>query len=454
MITRDELTQRVADGFPDAINQLGSLVRIPSFAGPTAPQGALDRSAERVAELLQGVGASGVEIVRAGGGPGVIGQIGADPAARTVLLYAHHDVQPVAADWSTDPFEPQIKDGRLYGRGAADDAAGIVTHIGALAALGRDLPVNVRFFIEGEEESGSPTFGKLLTEHRAALAADIAVIADSENRATHIPSLTTSLRGIADLTVTLRVADHGVHSGMWGGAYLDAPTLVARLIATLHDADGAVAVGGLEPTGHSPDVLTEAELRRSAGLVPSLRLAGRGTLSDRVWWGPAITVTGFDATSVADASNTLQSEARARLSLRVPPGLDPRVAQTALRDHLVAHAPFGAELTIDLGASGQGFKADTSGIGYAAASRALTEAFGAPVEPLGQGGSIPLAPELSTVFPDMEVLITGVEDPASRAHAGDESVSLAMLRRTILAEALLLTYLGTPSVPPANAARR
>jgi acetylornithine deacetylase/succinyl-diaminopimelate desuccinylase-like protein len=442
MVSVSELRGRVEAGFPRSVEVLSGLVRIPSHAGGSAPAGVLERSAEHVATLLRDAGASGVEVVSAGGGPGVIGRVDVDPAARTVLLYAHHDVQPVADDWSTDPFDPVVKDGRLYGRGAADDGAGIATHVGALAALGEDLRVNVRLFIEGEEESGSPTFRRLLQENRAALAADVAVIADSDNLSADTPSLTTSLRGLADVTVTLRVAGRGVHSGMWGGVYLDAPTCLARLIATLHDADGAVAVPGLEPTGQSPELLTEAQARRSAELVPGLRLAGRGSVTDRVWWGPAISVIGFDATSVAEASNTLQGAARARISLRVPPGMDPVRAQTALRDHLTDHAPFGAEVTVEDGPVGQGFVADTTGPGHAAAAQTLTEAFGSPMTPIGQGGSIPLAAELKEVFPDVEVLLTGVEDPDSRAHAGDESASLTVLRRAILAEALFLNHLA------------
>jgi acetylornithine deacetylase/succinyl-diaminopimelate desuccinylase-like protein len=392
---------------------------------------------------LRQVGAGGVEVIRAGGGPGVIGRIDVNPAAPTVLLYAHHDVQPVAADWSSDPWTPVVRDGRLYGRGAADDSAGIVTHLGALAALGGDLPVNVRFFIEGEEESGSPTFAQLLARYGDRLASDVAIIADSDNRSVDVPSLTTSLRGLADVTVTLRVARRGVHSGMWGGAYLDAVTCLARLIATLHDEVGDVAVEGLAPTGHSQDLLTEADVRRAAGLVPGLKLAGTARLTDRLYWGPCIAVIGFDSTVVELASNTIQPVARARLSLRVPPGLDPVQAQAALRRHLIERAPFGAEVTVEDGPVGQGFKADTSGPAYAAASRALTDAFGQTMVPLGQGGSIPLAAELQEAFPGIEILLTGVEDPDSKAHAGDESESLELLRKTILAEALLLTYLGS-----------
>ncbi|MDR1186572.1 MAG: M20/M25/M40 family metallo-hydrolase [Bifidobacteriaceae bacterium] len=441
MSTLPQLADRVDAQFPQTVEVLKSLVAIPSYAAPSAPPDVLLRSAERVADLLCGIGGQDVEIVQAGGGPGVIGQIWVSDAAPTVLLYAHHDVQPVANDWSTDPWEPVIKGDRLYGRGAADDGAGVALHVAALRALGSDLGVNVRFFIEGEEESGSPTFGALLRRYRDRLAADVVVIADSDNASVDVPALTVSLRGVTDVTVTLRIAEHAVHSGSFGGVVLDAPTLLARLIATLHDAAGSVCVEGLAPTGHTRASVSPESIRQGAGLVPGLVLAGEGSVADRLWWSPAIDLIGFDSTGVDESSNTIQPVARARLSLRVPPGMDPVVAQAALARHLAERVEFGASLVIEDGVSGAGFKADISGPAYAVACRALGDAFGQPVVFQGQGGSIPLAAELAAVFPGIEVLMTGVEDPDSRAHSGDESVSLPMLRKAVLGEALLLDYL-------------
>ncbi|MDR2114439.1 MAG: M20/M25/M40 family metallo-hydrolase [Bifidobacteriaceae bacterium] len=478
MVSSAEIAARVVNQFPQTVQMLQQLIPLRSYAGPDAPPGVLHQSAELVAQLLRGVGVTDVRVVEAGGGPGVIGQRLVDPAAPTVLLYAHHDVQPVANDWSTDPWQGVEKNGRLYGRGAADDAAGLALHVAVLAALGEDLPVNVKFLVEGEEESGSPTLDRLLQQHHAALRADVAVIADSDNVAVDTPSLTTSLRGLADLTVTLRVAEHAVHSGMWGGVYLDAPTCLARLISTLHDASGAVAVAGLEPEACGPaagtagtsevsgtpgapevsgtpgtsevsgtpgasDLVGEAEVRRAAGVVDGLKLSGRGSVTDRLWRQCAIAVIGWDSTSVDASSNTIQPVARARLSLRVAPGMDPVAAQAALRRHLVEHAPFGTEVTVEDGPTGLGFQADAAAPAYQAATLALTEAFGRPLVPLGQGGSIPVAAQLQAAFPELEVLITGVEDPDSRAHAGDESVDLELLRKAVLGEALMLCYLAS-----------
>ncbi|MDR0433052.1 MAG: dipeptidase [Bifidobacteriaceae bacterium] len=444
----DELRRRVDDDFPAVLADLNRLVAIPSLSIPTADHAPLERSAELVASLLKSVGVEDVEIVRAVtdagavGGPGVLGRIPGPPGAPTVLLYAHHDVQPVTDDWDTDPFVPTQIGDRLFGRGAADDVAGVVTHIGALRALGADLGVGVAVFIEGEEESGSPTFAQLLREHADKLAADIVVVADSDNWEIGTPALTMSLRGVAEVTVSLRVAQHAVHSGMFGGPILDAPLLLARLIATLHDEHGSVAVRGLGPTGESAVPYPEDRLRADASILPGVRLAGRGPIADRLWWSPSINLIGFDATRVDDASGTIAPSARARLSLRIPPGMDAVVAQQALHRHLLDHAPFGAEVTVDDGATGQPFTVAKDSPAMAAVKWALTTAWGRPPVLQGQGGSIPLTHDLSETFPGIQVLLTGVEDPDSRAHSGNESVHLGELRRAVLAEALLLARLA------------
>jgi acetylornithine deacetylase/succinyl-diaminopimelate desuccinylase-like protein len=453
-MTTGQLRERVDAQFDETLAVLEDLVRIPSRVGPSAPEGVKRRSAEYVAGLLRGVGVVDVQIVQATdddgtpGGPAVIGRIPGPAGAPSVLLYAHHDVQPVADDWDTEPFEPVRKDGRLYGRGSADDGAGIAVHVGALKALGESLGVAVSFFIEGEEEVGSPTFGKLLAAHADALRADVVVVADSDNQSTEVPALTTSLRGVANVTVGVRVAGHAVHSGMFGGPLLDAPLLLARLVATLHDADGNVAVPGLASAEHSTMELDESEIREGAGTVPGLRLAGTGSLADRLWHQPAIDLIGFDCTSVAESSNTIIPEATAQLSLRVPPELDARDAQQALIDHLLAQPAFGAEVSVQVGAPGQGFFADTGSPAARHAVAALSEGFGNECQFMGMGGSIPLVNELVAAFPGIQVLITGVEDPDSRAHSGNESMDIELLRKCVLSEALLLNRLAGTAAQP------
>ncbi|MDR1293475.1 MAG: M20/M25/M40 family metallo-hydrolase [Bifidobacteriaceae bacterium] len=446
----EELRRRVDDDFPAVLADLNRLIAIPSLSAPTADHTPLERSAELVATMAKSVGVQDVEIVRARteagvwGGPGVLGRIPGPPGAPTVLLYAHHDVQPVTDDWDTDPFVPTQVGDRLFGRGAADDGAGVVVHLGALRALGSDLGVGIAVFIEGEEEVGSPTFAHLLREHADRLAADVVVVADSDNWEIGTPALTVSLRGVAELTVTLRVSQHAVHSGMFGGPLLDAPLLLARLLATLHDSDGAVAVAGLGPTGHSELAYPEDRLRADAAILPGVRLAGHGPIADRLWWSPSIDLIGFDATRVDDASGTIAPQARARVSLRVPPGMDAVAAQEAVHRHVVDHAPFGAEVSVDDGVPGEPFTLPTDSPAMEAATWALTTAWGREPVLQGQGGSIPLTHDLARTFPGIDVLLTGVEDPDSRAHSGNESVHLGELRRAVLAEALLLARLAVP----------
>ncbi|MBX9246695.1 dipeptidase [Actinotalea ferrariae] len=443
----ETLRRRVADGFGALRSDLEALVRIPSVSSPAFDQAHVADSAAAVAALLRDAGMPEVQVLTATASdgtvsrPAVVARRPAPDGAPTVLLYAHHDVQPPgAADaWSTPPFEPTERDGRLYGRGAADDKAGIVAHVGALRALGDDLAVGVTVFAEGEEEVGSPTFVDFLTTHRDLLEADVIVVADSTNWRVGVPALTTSLRGLVDCTVEVRVLEHAVHSGMFGGAVLDAPTLLARLIATLHDDDGSVAVAGLV-TGPEPEVdYDEAALRADASVLPGVRLAGTGTLTGRLWTKPALSVIGIDATSVAQASNTIAPSARAKLSLRIAPGQDPQAAYDALREHLVGHAPFGAQVTVELGELGKAFRAPADSPAMQVARRAFEDAWGTPPVDIGVGGSIPFIADLLEVFPDASILVTGVEDPDSRAHGADESVDLAELERVVLAEALLLS---------------
>ncbi|WP_182114188.1 MULTISPECIES: dipeptidase [unclassified Actinotalea] len=444
------LAQRVADGFGALRADLEALVRIPSVSAASFDQAHVAESARAVAALLRDAGMPEVQVLTATrpdgvvSRPAVVARRPAPAGAPTVLLYAHHDVQPPGEPeaWSSAPFEPTERDGRLFGRGAADDKAGVVAHLGALRALGEDLAVGVTVFVEGEEEIGSPTFVDFLRTHQTLLAADVIVVADSSNWRVGVPALTTSLRGLVDCVVEVGVVEHAVHSGMYGGAILDAPTLLARLIATLHDDDGSVAVQGLV-SGPEPTVdYDEDVFRADASVLPGVRLAGTGTLTGRLWSKPALSVIGFDATPVDRASNTIAPSARAKLSLRIAAGQDPEAAFEALRDHLVTHAPFGARVDVQVGDLGKAFQAPADSPAMRVARQAFADAWGtAPVD-IGIGGSIPFIADLLEVFPDAAILVTGVEDPDSRAHGADESVDLAELERVVLAEALLLSRIA------------
>ncbi len=448
----DRLRARVAAQMPTLRADLEALVRIPSISNPAFDPAQVDRSAEAVAELLKGAGLAEVQILRAGypgarqGAPAVVARKPAPPGAPTVMLYAHHDVQPVGdrAEWLTEPFEPTERDGRLFARGAADDKAGIAAHLGALRALTAEggVPVGITVFVEGEEEIGSPTFLPFLRTHMELLAADVIVVADSVNWKVGVPALTTALRGLVDCEVEVAVLEHAIHSGMYGGPILDAVTLLARLIATLHDDAGNVAVAGLAAAPEPTVDYTEAEIRADASVLDGVVLAGEGSIAGRIWAKPAISVIGLDATRVAEASNTIAPRASAKLSLRIAPGEDPAAAMEALRVHLLAHAPFGARVTVRDGETGKPFLAPEDSTAMRTARWAFAQAWGTEPVDIGVGGSIPFIADLLDVYPDAAILVTGVEDPDSRAHGANESVHLGELEQAVLAEALLLARLG------------
>jgi acetylornithine deacetylase/succinyl-diaminopimelate desuccinylase-like protein len=440
------LKNRVRDLMPGLIGDLQSLVRIQSVSADPQRLDQVEESARKTAELLTAEGV-GAEIVRArdGAAPAVIGERTGPPGAPVVLLYAHHDVQPEndPADWDSPPFEPVVRGDRLYGRGAADDKAGIAAHVGALRALGDDLPVTVRFFIEGEEEVASESLPDLLRLYRDRLAADVIVIADSGNWDIGVPALTTSLRGLVRMDVEVRTLSHAVHSGMWGGLVPDGIMALTRLLSTLWTEDGSPAVEGLRSAAAADVEYPEERLRAESGAAPGTRWIGTGSAVERLWTRPAITVTGLDAPKVAGASNTLVPVARARVSVRIAPGDTSANAVARLREHLEKHVPWGAELTATVVDSGEPTVLPTTGPAYAAARSALAEAWDGttPVD-MGTGGSIPFIAEFQETFPGATILVTGVEDPDTRAHGPNEGLHLPEFERAVLAEALLLQRLG------------
>ena len=448
-----DLREAIDTALPGVRADLERLVAIPSVSADAGAARHVEASAEEVARQLRAAGMPEVEVVSAAGGlPAVLARRPGPPGSPTVLLYAHHDVQPPGdpRDWASEPFSPTERAGRLYGRGAADDKAGVAVHCAALRALGDDLDVGVVVLVEGEEEIGSPTLPALLEAHRDRLAADVLVLADSTNWRVGVPALTTTLRGGVNVLVEVRTLHHAVHNGVYGGAVPDALTALARLLATLHDERGDVAVAGLARASADPLDLTEERLRADAGLLDGVELVGTGPLTARLWTAPALSVIGIDAPPTETAGMVLVPAARARLTLRIAPDDDPVAARQALVSHLEEHAPWGAQVTVTAGAPVTPFRADTSGPAYAAARSAYAEAWGvAPVE-TGVGGSIGFLAPFARAFPDAEVLITGVEDPDTRAHAPDESLHLGDFARACLAEALLLRALGSTGAPGAG----
>lgn len=434
----------------EVIQQLTDLVAIPSIAWPSFDPAHVADSAAAVARLAGDAGFEDVQILTAEtpdgtqGAPAVVARREAPAGAPSVVLYAHHDVQPVGdpALWNTPPFEATQRGDRLFGRGAADDKAGILVHLTALRLLGDDLGVGAVLFIEGEEEAGSPSFRNFLADHRERLAGDVIVVADSGNWQVGMPALTTSLRGMAALEFTVTTLDHAVHSGMYGGVVPDAALAMIRLLGTLHAEDGSVAVSGLGGQLTADVDYEEQTLRADSGILDGVELIGRGALSSRMWAQPAITVIGLDLPDVDVSSNTLQHAVRAKLSIRVAPGESPDDALRAVKAHLESHAPFGARIDFGAEESGSPWQADLSDPVVGTAMRALSDGFGEAAVQIGLGGSIPFIADLLEEFPSASIIVTGVEDPDARAHSANESLHLPDFRNAIVSEALLLEALG------------
>ncbi|MGC4943762.1 dipeptidase [Kribbella sp. DT2] len=430
---------------PSVRADLEDLIRIPSVSADPARAADVQRSAEATAALFEAEGFA-VKIVRAGdGAPAVIAKKPAPAGKPTVLLYAHHDVQPTGnvEEWTSEPFVPTERGDRLYARGAADDKAGIAAHLAAVRAFGNDLPVGVTVFVEGEEEIGSPSLLQLLDEYADELTSDAIVIADSANWAIGQPALTVSLRGFVDCYVEVRTLNHAVHSGLFGGAVPDALTTLCRLLATLHTDQGDVAVDGLHATRAADLDYPEGRFRSESSVLDSVRLIGSGSLVDRLWTRPAVAVLAIDAPRVADASNTLVPVAKAKVSVRLAPGDDAVKAMQALRGHLEQNVSWGAQVTVTEGDLGQPCKIDASGPAYDAARSAFATAWGTEPVDVGIGGSIPFIAEFQQAFPNAAVLVTGVEDPDTRAHGIDEGLHLEEFAKVCLAEATLLRNLAS-----------
>lgn len=412
-------------------------------------------SAEAVAKLAEGLGifeSVSIESAAIGdseehGQPAVLASRPARNGAPSILLYAHHDVQPPGKeeDWSSPIFEPTLRGERLYGRGASDDKAGVISHIAALrafvAAVGTDFDLGISLFVEGEEEFGSRSFANFLRDFRDRLEADVIVVADSDNWSTEIPAITVALRGNVTFRLSVRTLEHASHSGMYGGAVPDAMMALIRTLDSLWDDRGKIAVPGLVTHDMATPEYDEAQLRSETGLVETASLVGEGSIPSRLWAQPSITVTGIDAPTVANASNTLVPEASVRVSARIAPGQDAEAAYRAIEKHLRDHAGFGASLTFDDVDTGSPFLVDTSGWAIAMLRESMTDAWGAEPMETGIGGSIPFVADLVREFPAAQILVTGVEDPDTRAHSPNESQHLGVLRKAIASEADFLVRL-------------
>jgi len=441
----EQMRTTVAGLMPTLRADLERLVRLPSVAFDDFPVEPVKQAGDAVAELLTRAGLPEVRLVDVTRAPqAVFGARPAQPGAPTVLLYAHYDVQPAGPDdaWTSPPFEPTERAGRLYGRGASDDKGGIIMHAGALLALGADCPVGIKVLIEGQEENGQGGIEELVKANAELLKADVIVIADVGNYSVGVPTLTTSLRGVAALDVEVGTLEGAVHSGMFGGPAPDALIALAHMIATLHDAAGTVAVDGLDVVAYDGAPYDEAAFRTDAGVLDGVDLAGAGSIADRLYGRPSINVIGIDAPAVDGAANALIPKARARVSVRLAPGQDPAEAHSIVAKHLEAVAPWHVKVRVTPCSAGEGFLARTDGPAYAAAADALAAAFRREVVHHGEGGSIPLVAAFLEAQPTAEMILWGCEEPQCKIHAPNESVDLAELESMVLAETLFLAGLA------------
>ncbi len=431
---------------PDLLAELGSLVAIPSVAFPSFPPEPVHRMSEAVLDLFRRSGVDDVRLLEIPGGyPAVYADIPGPEGSPTVLLYAHYDVQPAPMEqgWDTDPWQATRKpDGRIYGRGAADDKSGLIIHAGTIRALAGRLPVGVRLLAEGEEETVShlPAY---VDANPQLFACDVFVIADMGNQEVGRPALTTALRGDVSCTLRVRTLDHPVHSGLFGGAAPDALVALIRILATLHDENGNTIVPGVT-SGEWPGAdFDEVAYRESSGLLDGVDLIGTGSLASRLWSKPSVTVIGIDAPSVQAASNVLLPEATAKISMRIVPGADADRELEALMGHLRSAAPWNVIVEVEKVKVGWPFAVDMSGPTLRKASNALEAAFGRPVEQIGSGGSIPLVATLKKASPSADVLLWGAEDLAlSRIHASNESVDPREIEDMVVAQVLTLLGMG------------
>ena len=437
---------------PDLVADLEALVAIPSVAFPDYPSEPVHRMSQAVLELFRRSGVDDVRLLEIPGGyPAVYADVPGPAGSPTVLLYAHYDVQPAALEqgWDTDPWTATHRDdGRIYGRGAADDKSGLVIHAGTMRALAGRLPVGVRLLVEGEEETISH-LEDYVEANPALFGCDAFVIADMGNQEVGRPALTTALRGEVSCTVRVRTLDHPVHSGLFGGAAPDALVALIRILATLHDDNGDTNVAGVTTGDWPGSDFDEGSYRESSGLLDGVDLIGSGTLASRLWSKPSVSVIGIDAPSVKDAANVLLPEATARISMRIVPGADADAELDALMEHLRSAAPWNVVVEVDKVKVGWPFAVDMSGPALRTASRALEAAFGRPVEQIGSGGSIPLVATLKKAAPTADVLLWGAEDIAlSRIHASNESVDPREIENMVVAQVLTLLGLGEAAVAP------
>ncbi|MFC5202152.1 dipeptidase [Streptomyces kaempferi] len=445
-MSSNPVAETVASLMPAAKAELTELVAFKSVADfGQYPRVESEGAANWIADTLRAEGFQDVTLLDTPDGTqSVYGFLPGPEGARTVLLYAHYDVQPPLdeAAWTTPPFELTERDGRWYGRGTADCKGGLVMHLLALRALKANggVPVSVKVIVEGSEEQGTGGLERYAEEHPELLAADTIVIGDVGNFRLGLPTVTSTLRGMTLVRVRIDTLEGNLHSGQFGGAAPDALGALIRVLDSLRAKDGSTTVDGLSGDARWEGLQYDEEaFRQDAKVLDGVELIGSGSVADRIWARPAVTVLGIDCPPVVGATPSVQAGARALVSLRVPPGTDAAEATKLLQAHLEAHAPWGARVSTEQIGQGQPFRADTSSPAYKAMAEAMAVAYpGEKMQSAGQGGSIPLCNTLASLYPRAEILLIGLSEPEAQIHAVNESVSPDELERLSVTEALFL----------------
>ena len=441
----EALRDKIADLMPQVRADLEALVAIPSINFPGYEQSEVVRCAEAVAELLRKAGAQPQLIPSSSGVPTVRADVAGPKGAPTVLLYSHYDVQPAGDEskWHSPAFQALERDGRLYGRGAADDKSGVVSHIAVLRAFDGKPPVNLRILLEGEEEYGGDFEEWPSTRPDVFGDLDAAVICDMGNVELGQPTFTTQLRGIIEGVVTVTTMAEPRHSGMFGGPSPDALMVLIKLLNSLMDDRGDATIDGITGSEWDGAEYPEAAFRELAEVLPGQPLIGTGSVASRLFSKPAVSVVGLDAPEVATAPNAIIPSARAKISVRIPAGVDAEEATELLAAHVHNHAPFGVSVEFEPGPPANGSAVRVGGPAYTAYNAAMEFAYGRAPTEQGAGGAVPFVANLIEAFGDLEVLGVGAQDPLARIHAPNESIQLEELQESIVAEALFLLEFGT-----------
>ena len=442
--TPKALADRVKGLMPELTADLARLVAIPSVSEwgfPEHTRPALLEAHQAVVELFRSAGVEDLTSLELDGtAPVITGEIPAPDGAPTVLLYGHYDVVPAGDEelWTSPPFEATERDGAIYGRGAADSKSNILVHVAALRAFEGRPPVGIKILVEGQEEVGSPLEDGYPSVNPEPFRADAILVADGGSIRAGQPSLTVSLRGDARLTVEVRTLASNKHSGQYGGAAPDALVALLRALASMWDENGDVAVEGLRREEWAGETYTEDEFRRLAEIAPGMPIVGTGGIGSKIWSGPGITVLGIDCPAVEGAPASVQSHARAVLNVRVHPEQPAADAQAAVVRHLEAARPFGIPLEITTGATGDGFRARSSGAAWDAMVAAMSEAWGSHTVEIATGGAIPLVKAMSEGVPDAAMFVFGATDSFANIHGPDERLLVDEWEKAVLAEALFL----------------